>query len=141
MRLVRSSVPGAVERDRALHLLTERAVLTRAVCNELLNSDLNSYNWRAHAALSFLLRWICKTMPTVVRTTPCAGDGIDQMAVPEGYDKILDEIRAGAEVAELLQALYTADTRHEADKDRARLRERLDRYWAAHNNAVSMTWL
>jgi hypothetical protein len=63
------------------------------------------------------------------------------MAVPEGYDKILDEIRAGAEVAELLQALYTADTRHEADKDRARLRERLDRYWAAHNNAVSMTWL
>ena len=37
MRLVASSNPDDVGRDQALHLLTERAVLTRAVCRELMD--------------------------------------------------------------------------------------------------------
>jgi hypothetical protein len=38
IKLVRSSIAGHVERDQALHLLTQRALLTRIICRELLES-------------------------------------------------------------------------------------------------------
>jgi hypothetical protein len=38
-RLAKSSKPGDVERDQAGRLLTERAVVTRALCRELLDSN------------------------------------------------------------------------------------------------------
>ena len=37
MRLVSASNPDDVDRDQALHLLTQRAVLTRSVYRELLD--------------------------------------------------------------------------------------------------------
>jgi len=40
MRMVRSSVPGAMDRDRAIRLLTERAVLTRMICRELKDGNV-----------------------------------------------------------------------------------------------------
>jgi hypothetical protein len=42
LRLVASSDPSAVDRDNAVHLLVERAILTRMVCHELLTQDPNS---------------------------------------------------------------------------------------------------
>ena len=56
MKMVHSSVPGAVERDQAIRLLTERATLTRMVCRELLDSDIGKPDRRPQTALFQLLR-------------------------------------------------------------------------------------
>ena len=138
MRLIRSSVPGAVERDKAVRLLTERAVLTRMVCRELRDADIDSFDRRPRTALSFLLRWIHENMPDSVHVEPHSADGIDQMIVPDGYQDILEEIRAGAQVAEALFMLETADNSLQADGDRAIIRERLTAYWAKHPAPVAM---
>jgi hypothetical protein len=53
-RLVNSSKPGEVERDQAVRLLTERAVLTRALCRELLESDGSFSDRRSSTALVLL---------------------------------------------------------------------------------------
>ncbi len=56
MRLVGSSEQGHLERDNAVHLLSERAVLTRMVCQELYESNEEFAGRRARTALSFLLQ-------------------------------------------------------------------------------------
>ena len=63
MRLVASSNPDAVARDQALHLLTERAVLTRAVCRELQDSVGDFGGRRPRTALALLLRWVQDAFP------------------------------------------------------------------------------
>jgi hypothetical protein len=126
MRLVQSSVPGAVERDNAIHLLTERAVLTRMVCFELLDVvHRRLVDRRVHTALSLLLAWVHENMPGSVRVEPHPADGINEMTIPAGYEKIVEEIRAGAQVGEALFMYYTADTTYQADQDWARVQERL----------------
>ena len=111
MRLVQSSEPGAVERDNAIHLLTERAVLTRMVCFELLDIvHRRSVDRRVHTALSLLLAWVHENVPGSVRVEPHPADGINEMTIPAGYEKIVEEIRAGAQVGEALFMYYTADT-------------------------------
>ena len=109
MRLVGSSNPGDVQRDTAVHLLTERAVLTRAVCRELAESTESNGSFgdrRPCIALSFLLRWILENLPhsfefraaagNLCQREPRASDGIDQMVVPDGCESLLQEIRDGA---------------------------------------------
>jgi hypothetical protein len=54
MRLVASSNPEDVNRDQALHLLTERAVLTRALCRELRDSGGVFNGMRPLTALALL---------------------------------------------------------------------------------------
>lgn len=72
MRLVGSSIPGAVERDAGIYLLAERAVLTRAVRHELQESD-GFLSRRPLVALGLLLRWIQDKFPkTVVVNGPLA---------------------------------------------------------------------
>ena len=138
MRLVQSSEPGAVERDNAIHLLTERAVLTRMVCFELLDVvHRRLVDRRIHTALSLLLAWVHENMPGSVRVEPHPADGINEMTIPAGYEKIVEEIRAGAQVGEALFMYYTADTTYRADQDWARVQERLAQYWAEHRVPIS----
>jgi hypothetical protein len=135
-RLVNSSKPGGVERDQAVRLLTERAVLTRALCRELLESDGRFNDRRLAAALSVLLQWVVQYLPNSVRVEPHASDGIDSMAVPDDCRELLLEIQDGAQVGESLFMLFTADNSMQADGDRARLQKRLDDYWANHASAA-----
>jgi hypothetical protein len=135
-RLVNSSKPGAVERDLAVRLLTERAVLTRALCRELLESDGSFSDRRSSTALSLLLQWVVRNLPQAVRVEPHPSDGIDSMAVPDDCSELLQEIHDGAQVGEALFMLFTADNSLQADGDRARLRKRLDDYWASHAAAA-----
>ena len=58
MRLVSSSILGAVEEDRAVRLLAERAVLTRAICCELRDENPDPGSGRSRTALGFLVEWI-----------------------------------------------------------------------------------
>ena len=139
MRLVRSSVPGAVERDQAIWLLAERAVLTRMVCCELRDADIGGNCRRPHVALSQLLRWINENLGKFVRIEARADDGIDQMVVPAGYEQLLVEIRAGAQVCRALFMLSTADTSAQAEGDRAVIRKRLAAYWLQHPLPVVIT--
>lgn len=129
MRLVRSSTPGAVERDRAIQLLTERAILTRAVCRELLDGDIAAPDRRVHSALFLLLRWIDENQSAYVRVEPRADDGLAQLVVPEGCEDLVAEIKAGAEACKALFMLLTADNSVQADHDRAIIRTRLAAYW------------
>ena len=138
MRLVESSEPGAVERDIAIHLLTERAVLTRMVCFELVDIvHRRSVDRRVHTALSLLLAWVHENMPGSVRVEPHPADGINEMTIPAGYEKLVEEIRAGAQVGEALFMYYTADSCYQADQDWASVQERLAQYWAAHRGPIS----
>lgn len=140
MRLVRSSVPGAVERDAALRLLSERAVLTRMLCRELLEAKEALPDRRVDTAFSILLRWIAENFPESVRTEPHASDGLDRMTVPEAGRHLLAETTDGARVGEALFMWLTADTMMDADHDKAILRERLESYWAKHPLAVRPPW-
>lgn len=135
-RLVNSSKPGAVERDHAIRLLTERAVLTRALCRELLDSDEFNSTRRSGVALSLLLQWVAQNLPTSVRVEPHPSDGIDVMTVPDDCKELVQEIKDGAQVGEALFMLFTADNSFQTDGDRASLRKRLDAYWLNHASAA-----
>lgn len=126
MRLVASSIPGEVERHEAIQLLNERAVLTRTVCRELLESNEN-YGRRPLAALGLLRDWIAVRFPT--SSEPHAKDGIDSMLVPEDYQQMLQEIRDGIQVCEALFMLTTADNRSDEESDEKAIRSELDAYW------------
>jgi hypothetical protein len=132
MHLVDSSDPDAVGRDRAIWLLSERAVLTRAVCRELREGDAGYATRRTRAAISILLMWIQTNLPESVRVSPDAHDGIDDMVQPPGSEAIVAEIRDRAAVCRAFFMLLTADTSFQAEGDGARLRARLDDYWSEH---------
>jgi hypothetical protein len=146
MRLAGASFPGDVERDTAVRHLAERAILTRAVCRELLDANGDFASRRPCVALSFLLRWIQETLPESLRIQPAAGgsyqrepypaDGIDLMVVPEGCEDLLQEIRDGAQVGQGLFMLMTADTMTQMRGDEAVIRDRLTAYWANHASPV-----
>jgi hypothetical protein len=126
MRLVASSDPGAVDRDRAWWLLHERVVLTTAVCHELRRTNGDYTDWRTRAALDLLRRWVGERYEANVETHP--SDGLDQMLVPESAEELMAELRAGTEVCEALAMLWTADTRREFEGDSAAIRRLLDQY-------------
>lgn len=131
-RLVQSSQPGRAERDHAVRLLTERAVLTRALCRELLDSDGHFNNRRTGTALSWLLGWVGQSLPNSVRVEPHPSDGIDTMTVPEDCMELLREIQDGAQVGDAFFMLLTADNSLQSDGDKKRLSERLEVYWTNH---------
>lgn len=131
-RLVKSSNPGAVERDNAVRLLVERAVLTRSLCRELLESDGNFSDRRPTTTLALLLQWVAQNLPASVRVEPHPADGLESMVVPDDCQELLQEIQDGAQVGEALFMLMTADNSFQADGDRAQIRKRLDDYWADH---------
>jgi hypothetical protein len=135
-RLVNSSKPGEVERDQAVRFLTDRAVLTRALCRELLESHERFSDRRSGTALSLLLRWVAQNLPESIRVEAHPSDGIDSMAVPDECRELFREIQDGAQVGEALFMLSTADNIIQADGDRARLRKRLDDYWTNHASAA-----
>jgi hypothetical protein len=137
MRLVASSNPGDVERDEAIYLLTERALLTRMVCQELLGAQGDFFTRRPRAALGMLLVWIQENFPDSVVIESHARDGIDEMTVPEECQALLQEIRAGANVCEALFMLTTADTSSEVEHDEQQLREALDKYRESHGEVVN----
>jgi hypothetical protein len=126
MRLVASSDPGAVERWNAGRLLDERVVLASAVVRELQLCNGRFAAGRPAAALSHLRRWVGERYEAHVETH--ASDGLDTMAVPEGYENVMAELRAATEVSEALAMLQTADTRSEFDGDSARIQRLLDVY-------------
>lgn len=140
MRLVNSSVPGAVERNSELRLLSERAVLTRMLCRELVEAQGDLPDRRVSTALFILLSWIAQNFPQSIRTEPHPSDGLDQMVVTAEGQGLLAEIREGAKVGEALSMLMTADSSIAAQHDKAVLRERLEIYWAKHAVGVRPPW-
>lgn len=146
MELVGSSHSGDVERDIAVRLLAERAILTRAVCRELAESNGSFADRRPCVALYFLLRWIRETLPESLQIKTASGDlynreprpsdGLDRMVVPSGCAALLEELRAGASVGDALSRLLTADNPMEASYDKATIQEGLSSYWARHETSV-----
>ena len=132
MRLVSSSVPGAVERDAALRLLSERAVLTRMLCRELFQVKGRFADRRAYTALSILLNWIAEKFPGSQWLRPT--DGLDQMPLLEDARSLLAEIKAGTQVADAYFLKMNCDL---GDKE---LLECLESYWAKHAVAVRPPW-
>ncbi len=136
MRLVESSVPGAVERDAALRLLSERAVLTRMLCRELAEARGRLPDRRVSTALSILLIWIGRAFPHPSGWEPRPTDGLDKLAVSEEGGGLLAEVRDGALVADALYLYMYADS----TADKAVLSERLASYWTKHGAAVRPPW-
>ena len=94
MRLFRSSVPGAVERDQTIRLLSERAALTRMVCRELMDSA-DPADRRPHAALFILLSWITENRAEFSPLEAWAAEGLDRIIPPDGYaDLFLAEVQS-----------------------------------------------
>ena len=100
MRIIESSIPGLVDKDRAMWLLAERAVLTSSVCNEeAARTDL--YDRRPLAALDLLNSWIHENSGEKV--------GLHEMVVPEGAEPLMREILIGEKVCAALHMSRTAD--------------------------------
>jgi hypothetical protein len=138
MGRVASSVLDQAARDQALRLLSERAVLTRAVCRELMDSGGDFAGWRPSAAFRLLSEWVQRTFPeSEVVQMLAARHGLDAMIVPEGCEELLGEIRDGAEVWQALALLFTADHNWEAESDRQEIAKRLEAYWEAHGQIVN----
>lgn len=146
MSLIEPTALGGVDWGTAVRLLTERAVLTRAVCREITEAGDKFGEWRQCVALGLLFRWIEENLPEALRyqaasgalcqREPRASDGIDRMVVPLGCEGVRQEIRDGAEVGDALRMLLTADTPLQARGDEAVVREKLAAYWAKHGTAV-----
>jgi len=132
MRLAGSHNSDDVDRDTAVRLLAERAVLTRTLCRELLDVSKGFASRRPCVALSLLLGWVQQHLPQSVRVEPHPADGLDAMVVPDGCRDLFEEIRDGAQVGEAFFMLLTADTSSQARGDEAVIRDRLTAYWAAH---------
>lgn len=135
-RLIKSSQPGAVEHDRAVRLLAQRAVLTRALCQELLESQGRFSDRRSTAALSILLQWVAQNLPESVRVEPHCSDGLEHMVVPDAWRGLFREIQDGAQVGEALFMLVTADNTSQTNASQAQLQKKLDAYWASHSSAA-----
>ena len=76
-------------------MLAVRAVLTRTVYRELLNSEGTYMGRRPRAALGMLLHWIEENYPDSILIEPIADDAIDKMVVPDDCLDLLQEIRGG----------------------------------------------
>jgi len=133
-QVVHSTDPGAVERDRAIWALVERAVLTRLVVHELLESPDRPTGRRPVTALDLLLAWVARNFPDSKNVEPHPSDGLNLMVVPEGFERLHQEIEDGAHVCELFQFALTADTPTDSRRDLVRLKEAMDRYMADHPN-------
>jgi len=108
MRIIESSVPGLVEKDRAMWLLAERAVLTSSVCNEE-EARTGLYDRRPLAALRLLDQWIFDNYGKT--------DGLHKMAVPDGAEHLMQEILIGEKVCAALRMSRTADHLYEFVSD------------------------
>jgi hypothetical protein len=124
------------ERTTAVRLLAERAVLTRAVCRELLDANGELDACRPAMALNMLIDWVRRNLPGSFHGEPHPQDGLDQMMVPAGCEDLFLEVREGAEVCLHLAMLYWADTPSQALADKARIRDSLAAYWASHPSTV-----
>lgn len=114
-----SSDPGAVDRDKALWLLSERVVLTSAVCHELMRRE-DFGGRRSRAALDHLRRWVGEHYDAKGGVTG-ARDGLEAMTVPDGAEDLMEELWAGVAVCEALAMMYTADTFSELASDKERI--------------------
>ena len=137
MRLIASSYPGDVDRDAAIHWLTMRAVLTRNVCRELLESEGAFSSRRSNIASGILIEWVEQNFPESFVAEANADSGLDTMVVPDDCQELMKEIRDGAWVCQCLFRLMTADHLWEADQDRAGLKSVLDKYWKEHPAVVN----
>jgi hypothetical protein len=135
-RIIQSSEPGAVERDRAIWLLIERAVLTRLVCRELAETTKRTGR-RPVTALDLLLGWVNQHFSSFVHVEPHARDGLEAMAVPEGCEDLYQEIVAGTEVCEALFMAMTADSPNFQTRDLKRLDALLKHYLDAHGELAT----
>lgn len=126
-----------MERDRAIRLLTERAVLTRMVCRELKEGDVLGHDLRSQTALFLMLRWIGDNLPESVRGEPRAEDGIDRMMVPDGCAEVAFEIISGAQVGSAMFILLTADNTIQADEHLKNLERALSVCWTKHPVAAT----
>ena len=128
-------IPGDVGRDQALHLLTQRAVLTRTVCRELLDSGGGFNDRRPRTAIALLSRWVKATFPETEPLGLAVRYGLDNMVVPAGCEDVLREISDGAEVCEALVLLVYGDT-CDVESDKEAIAKALDAYWKAHAQIV-----
>jgi hypothetical protein len=116
--------------------LTERAVLTRMVCRELRDSDVESFDRRPITALHQLLKWVDENQRPHVRVEARADDGLESMVVPDGFEALSAEIKAGAEVCNALFMLTTADTSSQAASDRVRIKACLAAYYEKYQTPI-----
>ena len=136
MKLVASSNPSDVDRCEAIGLLVQRAVLTRMVCQELIDRTNNEFNcrWRADTALGFLMEWI--SLLTGSEEVFSATDGIDLMSIPDDCLHLIDEIRDGARVCDALAMFQSADTKSDVMNDTIHLKKQLNTYWKKHSSVA-----
>lgn len=135
MKLAASSLPGDMDRYTAIDRLIQRAVLTRMVCQELLERPVAPFNrGRVDGALGFLMTWL-NSFPETIHSSR-ASDGIDAMAVPDDCRQLWEEIRDGSKVCDGLLMLQSADSDSDYQSDVARIVQALAVYQEKHQLAV-----
>ena len=134
MNSAASSNLSQEDRDIAIRFLTERAVFTRAVCQELRDSEEEFEGRRPCIALSLLFQWITAYQNSSSRFEPYCTDGIDAMIVPHGCESLLEEILDGSRVGQTFSVLLTADTPTQRKGDKRALQHQLQQYFSTHSS-------
>ena len=115
----------------ALDLLLQRAVLTRAVCQEVREGTTDPYYVRAKTVLGLLEHWLEENEGYSLASY----NPVEIATAASDYKKLTQEIQDGQDVCQALSLHGTADTQTEARSDDAYLREALNKYWSKHRHA------
>ena len=119
---------NATNAEVAKERLIERAILTRALCQEWRDCDGAYFGERCRGALGLLDRWLKAHEPAYREASGTALDGLDRMAVPPGCEELIKELRDGSAVEMAFSHWRWSDT-HDADRDKECFKNMLDRYW------------
>lgn len=139
MRLVESSDPFEVPRERARDLLYERLALADAVAAALDITEGAYVDRVASAALDLLRHWIAEHFEPEAGKPATLWDGVDEMTVPPGSEPLVNRVLRATAVGCALATLYTADTADESAGDKNEISAALDR-WRAGRPEDPTAW-
>ena len=122
--MIDRSDPDLLMRAQAADVLRERTVQTTAVCLAL-DSAGSFDDLGARIMLGHLRGWIADhTGIQFARPS----DWIDEMMIPQGHERMANELRIAAEVGDAFAMLWTAVSGPELESDRKRLAAALARW-------------
>ncbi|GAA2567370.1 hypothetical protein [Mycolicibacterium diernhoferi] len=130
MRLIDSSDSEQVTRYNVRSHYTQRLVLVAALCRELQRHPDDLVGGRPQAALNVLNLWMVEAYDLPRNRDIGYQHGLDDPRLAEYASHIQRELELGTKVCEAYFMLFTADTQSDYDRDRTRIRERLDHYVA-----------
>ena len=129
LRLISSSDPDEVRRDKLRWKFEERVVLTSAVCRELMATVRGAGYRRSQVALALLEAWMISNYDSPHDWVKF-DFGLDDPDLEQVASDLAVELKLGSAVCRNFDMLMHADTQREMDSDKEDIRRSLADYSA-----------